>query len=67
MNQQARPRQPAPLRTRVTRREFEAALLRAGSTRREADRAISALQPSVMRAMLPLWRRLRIAWKSRHG
>lgn len=55
------------LRTTLTKREFEESIIRAGGSKRDAMRAVATLQPSTMRALLPLWRRMRITWRARHG
>lgn len=56
---------PAP-RDIWTTREFERYLTGAGATRSQAMKAVHALPPHAMRALLPMWRRVRVAWKARH-
>lgn len=55
------------LRDVMIKREFERYLSAAGATRSQRDRAAAALPPHAMRALLPLWRRIRIAWRCRRG
>lgn len=58
---------PDAVRTRFTKREFGHFLQRLGASKRQAEASAATLPPAVQRALMPLWRRLRVSWRSRHG
>lgn len=60
-------RPPATAAETFRRREFEHHLQALGTSKAMASRVASSLPHHVMQALLPWPRRLRAAWRARHG
>jgi hypothetical protein len=57
---------PSPTLVALTRREFAAHLRSLGMSWKGSDKVAAMIGIEFQRALLPWWRRARLAWRSRH-